>query len=495
MFRAKSGCKDLRPTCLRAFRPGSVLSISGLFLFVLIMAGCHAPRIDVYEFIRLHEKMEAERDGGSGTVNEPKRFLHDTDAPQTQDGHVALVNGQKSLATGTRGDANKGEGLGDDNGFRWDPVQKKWRSGPVEDKTTPRHTEMRVTTGNGALLLASHEEPPPSDATIDAGLDISSVLAQMQTPFVTGPLDVLKVSITGLTGPENLTEPTAVLTRIDRNGEIHLPLVGAVKVGGLPLEDVERAIRTAYIPKFVPTLAVSVEIEEYASTDVIVVGAAEIPGIVRLPRTKRNVLHAVAAAGGMTKEASGHITFQRMRDSKERISLYLRNSHDLKSVLALDDLESGDVITVEAEQANLVFVGGLVNAPGPKQFPPGTRLTALQALAAGGGIIEAVFPTEATLIRRMPNGEDVHVRIDLDRTRRGEDPNVMLAAGDIFWVPETFGTRVMDFIDRTVQFRAGATVTYNVTGIEFLNRHALQSQRAGGGTTRDAVDPIGFLFP
>jgi len=78
----------------------------------------------------------------------------------------------------------------------------------------------------------------------------------------------------------------------------------------------------------------------------------------------------------------------------------------------------------------------------------------------------------------------------------GEDPNIALAPGDIVWVPETWETRVQDFFNRNVFMRAGVSVNYNVTGVEFLNRRSLQARRTGGGgTLADTYDPLGFLTP
>jgi hypothetical protein len=120
-------------------------------------------------------------------------------------------------------------------------------------------------------------------------------------------------------------------------------------------------------------------------------------------------------------------------------------------------------------------------------------MTVLQAIAAAGGLRTDVTPREATLIRRLPDGNDVHVRLNLDGMSRGNDPNLVLAAGDILWVPHTAETLVQDWVNRNIFVRAGVSVNYNVTGIEFLNRHAQQSGRFGGGGLEDSFDPFGFL--
>jgi hypothetical protein len=206
------------------------------------------------------------------------------------------------------------------------------------------------------------------------------------------------------------------------------------------------------------------------------------------------MLFAIVGAGGVSAEASGHATLRRIRHPNEAATYDLTDPTQLKDALALDPLESGDIISVPAAQPNTVFVGGLVNRASPQIYPPGTKITALQALAAANGVRTDIFPKEGTLVRRMPDGKDVHVKLDLNRIARGDDPNIVLAAGDILWVPETWDTRVEEFINRNIFLRAGVSVNYNVTGIEFMNRRSLQtSNRGGTGTLQDRFDPLGFL--
>lgn len=381
-----------------------------------------------------------------------------------------------------------------------DPATDNATTSDDEQWATLDRTFDRPTVEPATPSAMPHFVPVQSNVPIrnEPLQPISDLVQLAKRPYLLGPEDLLTVTLTGLTGIDTIAEPAAIEVRIDNDGTINLPLIGEVNIEGLGIMSAENVIREAYVPKFVPTLAVGIRVEQYKTTDVVVVGAAVLPGIVNLRRNQRTVLHAVAAAGGMTQIASGEVVLQRMRDPDNKIHVYLRNSADLQSVLSMDPLDSGDVIDVVAAQPNTIFVGGLVNLPGPREFPPGTEVTALQALAAAGGPVETVYPKEATLIRRMPNGEDVHVRIDLDKLRSGEDPNLELKPGDIFWLPETFGTRAMAFINQSFFIRAGATVSYNVTGIEFLNRARQQVGnvgQTGGGTLQNNVDPLGFLAP
>ena len=309
-------------------------------------------------------------------------------------------------------------------------------------------------------------------------------------PYKVSTSDVLSVTFSALDDTQLMT-PQQV--RVDRKGEIELPGVGKIVVADSELEDVESKILDAYVPDIYRDVVVHVTLAETDTTNVLVTGAVTFPGFVSLRRTERNLLYAIVGAGGVSSLASGEVLLRRIRKPTEEVTLNLTEPEGLRAAFALDPLQAGDIITVEAALPSVIYVGGLVNAPSPQPLPAGAHRSVLQAIAASGGLRTDVAPREATLIRRLPDGHDYHVKLDLDRINKAEDPNITLAAGDILWVPETWETRVEDFINRNFFMRAGVTVTYNVTGIEYLNRRGLQSSNAGGGNLQNSVDPLGFL--
>jgi len=326
-----------------------------------------------------------------------------------------------------------------------------------------------------------HESRPEEAVT-----DVNQPLG----PYRVGPGDVLSITIINGDQRSGL-EP--LQSRVDRNGEIDLPLVGAVRVIDLELEDVEDAIRTAYVPNVYRTAVVHVELITYESTNVLVIGAVTEPGLIPLRRTERNMLFAIVGAGGVSDIASGEVILRRLRNPQQSATFDLTEPEQLQRALLIPPLESGDILEVRAAQPNTIYVGGLVNRVAPQTYPPGTKITILQAIAAAGGLRTDVSPKMGTLIRRLRDGSQAHVKLDLDRLASGVDLDITLAAGDILWVPDTFETRLQDFINRNIFIRAGVSVNYNVTGIEFLNRASAQSRRFGGGTLQDSFDPLGFL--
>jgi polysaccharide export outer membrane protein len=324
---------------------------------------------------------------------------------------------------------------------------------------------------------------PARDPLIDSALG----------PYKVGPSDVLEIVLIQPQGEQGVAP---LLARVDRDGNVELPLVGKVKVAGMELEDVEQAIKNAYVPEYYRETTIHVAVALPNATNVLVIGAVTDPGLIKLRRTDRNLLHAIVVAGGVSDAASGEVTLQRLRRPDEVMTLNLRDPEQLKAALVLDPLENGDIVTVKAAAPNTIYVGGLVNAAQPLVFPMGVGVTVLQAIAGAGGLRTDLTPREATLIRRMQDGEDVHVKLNLDRIGTGKDPNIKLASGDILWVPHTVETRVQEWVNRNIYLRAGvaATVNYNVTGIEYLNRHGQQGATGGGGDNLEgSFDPLGFL--
>jgi len=351
----------------------------------------------------------------------------------------------------------------------------------------------RISLAEFFELQQETQKAVPTTQPAKAQEEAKALLERQLGPYKIGQSDVLSIMMTRL---EQGAPFAPLQVRVDRKGEIDLPIVGKIKVADLQLEDVEDTIQKAYVPKVYRDASVHVSLVEVDTTDVMVVGAATLPGLVQLRRTERNLLHAIVGAGGVSELASGQVTLRRLRRPSEEVTLNLTDPEELKAALSLDPLENGDIIRVHAATPNTIFVGGLVNAPSVQPYPQDVNINVLQAIAAAGGLRTDVTPREATLIRRMPDGKDVHVKLNLDRITTAKDPNITLAAGDILWVPDTLETRVQDWINRNIFIRGGfnATVGYNVTGIEYMNRRGQQSRRYGGGSLEDSFDPYGFLL-
>lgn len=84
----------------------------------------------------------------------------------------------------------------------------------------------------------------------------------------------------------------------------------------------------------------------------------------------------------------------------------------------------------------------------------------------------------------MPDGQDVYVKLDLDRLTTGKDANIALAAGDILWVPHTLQTRFQEWVSRNIYVRGGINtgLTYNfIHSKDILKEGPPPSILIGGG--------------
>ena len=293
----------------------------------------------------------------------------------------------------------------------------------------------------------------------------NAVIDQRLSGYRLGPDDVITVTVR-TTSEQFPVPPTQA--RVNGQGQIDLVMVGKLDVNDLTIQEAEDVIREAYVPRYFREASVHVALDQAAPTRVVVMGAVTNPGLITLRRTDRDLLHAVIAAGGMSIMSSGRITLQRLRQPDKTVTVDFTDPMGIKAMLTMEPLQSGDIIRVHPATPNTYFVGGLVNAPRPQTYPPGTNVNVLQALAGSAGLRTDVTPSTATLVRRMSNGQDVHVKLDLKRMRKGRDPNIELQSGDILWVPETTLTKVQDFINRVFYLRVGANVSYALTGRQDL---------------------------
>lgn len=92
--------------------------------------------------------------------------------------------------------------------------------------------------------------------------------------------------------------------RVNANGTISLPLVGAVKVGGMTLIEAQGAIE-AKLGKYLVNPQASLFIEEYGNKTIFVMGEVAKPGSYPIPTESRmTVLEAISTAGGFTPVAA-----------------------------------------------------------------------------------------------------------------------------------------------------------------------------------------------
>jgi protein involved in polysaccharide export with SLBB domain len=123
-----------------------------------------------------------------------------------------------------------------------------------------------------------------------------------------GPGDILEIIVPDLyDGAEGRPLRVQVLD----NGEIHLPMVGAIPIEGLALSEAQDSIQVAYAEGFLERPRVGVVLAERATVNVVVLGDVQEPGVVALPKYQNDVGHALAMAGGLGELAAEAVEVHR----------------------------------------------------------------------------------------------------------------------------------------------------------------------------------------
>jgi len=177
---------------------------------------------------------------------------------------------------------------------------------------------------------------------------------------------------------------------------------------------------------------VSVDVREYQSQWVTIIGEVRTPGKYVLKRNMR-VIDVLAEAGGVTKEAGSQIQITR-RDangSPQQIAL------DRNRLLSQDNAESniplrhGDILAVG--ERDLFYIRGEVARPGPYQFESG--LTILRAISYAGGFTQFANRKQVDILRSGANGVQKKLTVNLKAIEDGKKEDLPLVPGDSVIVP------------------------------------------------------------
>ena len=243
-----------------------------------------------------------------------------------------------------------------------------------------RVSENRISARTGAVTLAVLLSLATAVAPAQAQQGQADTAAATQpdsqpasTGYVLGPNDAITVMVYG-------QEEFNIATRIKPDGTIVMPLVGAVKAEGETVITLADKIRQRLVSgNFLKDPIVNVEVNEYNSRYVRVVGKVGAPSLVPLDRS-RHLLDVLLRSGWVRPEGSQIITIRRAADDQE-IKV---NSHKL----ALGETEDvllapGD--TVYVAETEVVYLTGAVARPGPYPLKPGMTISELIAQAGGVG--------------------------------------------------------------------------------------------------------------
>ena len=165
------------------------------------------------------------------------------------------------------------------------------------------------------------------------------------------------------------------------------------------------------------------------------------------------LLDLISAAGGVTPNAGKAVTVTHRADPDHPVVVKWRAS--LAVLLPLIDISPGD--TVMVSHAGIVYVVGDVGKPGGFLIENNDRLTVLQAIALAQGTNKTAALNHAKLIRKGDSGRQ-EVPVPLNKILEAKAPDLLLADGDILFVPSSAAKNALRNMESILPSVAGAAI-------------------------------------
>ena len=241
--------------------------------------------------------------------------------------------------------------------------------------------------------------------------------------------------------------------RVDEHGHVSLPLAGVLAVSGMTAEQagsaIESRLRETDILK---DPHASVAVLEYATQGVTVTGEVRSPGVYPLLGV-HGVLDLISAAGGVTPNAGNAVSVTHRADPDHPVVVKVDSEHGTSAALRVD-VSPGDTIVVS--HAGIVYVVGDVGKPGGFLIQNNGRLSVLQAIALAQGT-NRTASLDAKLIRKTDAGRQ-EVAVPLQKMLKSKVPDLMLADGDILFVPSSAAKSALRTVESVLPSVASAAI-------------------------------------
>ncbi|MDE1178854.1 MAG: polysaccharide biosynthesis/export family protein [Edaphobacter sp.] len=261
--------------------------------------------------------------------------------------------------------------------------------------------------------------------------------ASQATPVASdrGPLENIPISSGDLLDVEVFSTPElSGKFRVDQEGFITLPVGGTVKVSGLlPAQTASIIQKHLVAEKLMLNPSVTVDIVEYSTEGVTVLGEVKSPGVYTL-LGPRSLYDALAAAGGATTSEGSTITVTHANDASHPVVVNVTTpnySPEQKATIVLP----GDTVVVN--RAPLVYIVGDVARSGAFFIQGGTTLTILNLLSLAQGANRTAAMGRAAIIRPEPDGTATTIHFNLDKVMKNEAPDLAMQAGDVLVLPRS----------------------------------------------------------
>jgi protein involved in polysaccharide export with SLBB domain len=305
-------------------------------------------------------------------------------------------------------------------------------------------------------VFASHNKPQLNPDAIIAAYETQQEKATTTvSDYFLSPGDVIEISVWG----EEMTREVIV----PPDGKISYFLIGQLALAGRTMEEVRNEIEVR-LAEYILSPKVIVLGKSFVGNAASILGAVNLPGQKVLNQGDR-ITDLLAKAGGFMYRL-GDNTNDDTRQVADLTGAYLSRHGktqeiDLARLLDQGDmsqniqLQKGDFLFIPyTKEANVYALGEVVR---PMVIHYRENLTLLDAIAHAGGLNKTTYKDEVCIVRGSLKNPEV-IRVRYPDILRGTEPNQLLMAGDIVYVPATMVTsierlsrQIIPFLDALVR--------------------------------------------
>ena len=280
-----------------------------------------------------------------------------------------------------------------------------------------------VQTGGNQISLPSVQSPMQTAPGVTAANAAADAVLYPGEDFRLGAGDLISVRLF-------LVTDYSATVRLDEKGNVQLPLIGSVPIAGLSVREAQLLIADRLRQGgFYREPDVLIQVLQTVNDTALITGEMHAQVPVTQQRSLREVL---LNAGGLPANASHTVKIVR-RGQEEPIVVNLGT--DLASSSTADiPVLPHDIIQIT--RASVIYVMGAFTRQGALPLDQATPLTLMQCAALSGGINFEAKYADLRIIRTYGN-ERKFVTVNIKRIREGKDPDPVLQANDIVYLPSS----------------------------------------------------------
>lgn len=221
--------------------------------------------------------------------------------------------------------------------------------------------------------------------------------------------------------------------RVDEKGNISLPLIGSIHVGGQTVAAAQASIQEKYrTGQILKDPQIILNVLQYVSTQVTVLGAVQSPGRITMLEP-HSLLDVIGMAGGETNFAGDTIQVETPASQGHTVQTYHYIRGEDEEALRNAQVNPGD--TIRVKRAGIVYVLGAVYRPGGYVMQENGSLNVAQAVSLAQGTLLQAKIGDMRVVRHQPDGTLKEIPVSYSKIMKGKQAPLELQPQDIVYVP------------------------------------------------------------